>query len=80
MDNGSISQNELDALFGNDGGLEAIDELEPLQEERHIWIIKDITTGGVCGGRCWTAFDAQSLLLKAQKDYPDNKFEIRQVK
>lgn len=77
---GSISQSELDKLFGTNGGLEDLPEMDDAQNIKHVWIIKNTTNGGVCGGRCWSVWDAQAALARAQKDYPDSKFEIRQVR
>lgn len=80
MNNGSISQRELDALFGANGGLETMYEVEPVDTVQHVWIIKNLTTGGVCSGRCFNVIQAQSALMLAQKDYQDCKFEIMQVR
>ena len=71
----SISQDELNNLFSK------VEDLEPLEEEvQHIWLLKDKTTRAVVGGRCFSYFQAQNLLQKATKDYPDHQIEIIQYK
>ena len=78
MSDGAISQAELDKLFGVGGGLEELSELHP--KGSPIWIVKDLTTRAVCGGRCWSLAEAQKLLNDAMKNYPNHKFEIKQVR
>lgn len=78
MGDGGISQDELDRLFGVGGGLEELPELH--DKNSSVWIVKDNTTRAVCGGRCWSLAEAQKLLNEAMKNYPNNKFEIKQVR
>lgn len=72
MSDGSISQNELDQLFG-------LGDLKELPSEEHIWIVK-VRNGGVMGGRCYTLWTAQSLMEKAKKDYPGVEMDVKQIK
>lgn len=63
MPEGSISQGELDALFGTA-------TLEELQEEpQHIWLVKSEDNRSVFGGRCFSLWQAQSLSDKVYKEY-----------
>lgn len=72
MADGSISQEELNNLFGSDG----LEELPA--EPEHIWLIK--SKYSVIGGRNFSYLQAQSLLFKAQKDYPGVELRIVQVR
>lgn len=78
MENGGISQDELDKLLNSRTGLENLPNYHP--KEAPVWIIKDLTNRAVYGGRCWSYMEAQNLLNSAMKSYPDNSFEIRQVR
>lgn len=74
MADGSISQSELDKLFGT------LEEL-PVSETpaQQIWLVKS-KNGAIFGGRCYNMWQAQALLQRAQKDYPSEKISIMQVK
>lgn len=62
-------------------GLEELDDLEELFEtDSGIWIVKDLTSRAVAGPRHTTEAAARLTLNKAQKDYPNHKFEIRKVR
>lgn len=76
MENGGISQNELDKLLS--GGLQNLSSTHTKYSP--IWIIKDTTNNAVVGGRCWTELEARSLLAAAMKNYPDHNMVIQQLK
>lgn len=72
MAEGSISQEELNNLFGSG-------ELEELPAEPdHIWLVKGEYS--VIGGRNFSLWAAQNLLAKVQKEHPGRVFKIIQVR
>lgn len=76
MNEATVSQSELDKLLG----LEPLEELPTAKEFNEVWIVKNITNHSVVGGRCHDQFEANNLLYKAQKDYPDCKLEVKRLK
>lgn len=70
MPDGSISQEELDSLFG-------LDEFS-IEKPKHVWLVK--SGNSVFGFRNYSLLEAQLLRDKVKRENPGIIFEIVQVR